>query len=164
MLCSKVCRWIPSSYSWKNCVLAVAHLCPGPGGCRLSRGRFFSPDICRGRCCTQRTDVPALVMRLCVQLLLTRETTTSSPLYTVKTKQNVANPKIRTSDVVCVINQLEMVIAPLPSLDVATSMWRQALEVRNDCLGRQAREQRDTSAQHFRKRHHPARHCDALRY
>ena len=40
----------------------------------------------RGRCCTQKTDVLALVMRCGVQLLLTRGTTEPSSTNTLKTK------------------------------------------------------------------------------
>ena len=50
----------------------------------LVKGEFSPDSSCR--CCTQCTDVPALVMRFCVQLLLERGATTPSSLNTVKTK------------------------------------------------------------------------------
>ena len=54
----------------------------------LERRMLCLPRHLRGRCCAQKTDVPALVMRFCVRLLLNREATTPSSLNTVKTKKN----------------------------------------------------------------------------
>ena len=49
--------------------------------------KSVSPDTCAAGGATQRTDFPALVMRLCVLLLLLkRGATTPSSLNTVKTK------------------------------------------------------------------------------
>ena len=44
------------------------------------------PRRLRGRCCAQSTDVLALVMRFCVQLLLNRGATTPSSSNTIKKK------------------------------------------------------------------------------
>ena len=46
---------------------------------------MFSPDTCAAGVASQRTDVPALVMRFGVQLLLKRGATTPSSPHTVKT-------------------------------------------------------------------------------
>ena len=52
-------------------------------------GRLLPPTHLRGRCCTQRTEVPALVMRFSVQLLHRRAATTPSSLNTVKKKNRL---------------------------------------------------------------------------
>ena len=54
----------------------------------LRGGGGFLPRRLHGRCCTQSTNILALVMRVCVQLLLERGARTPVSLNTVKTKQN----------------------------------------------------------------------------
>ena len=51
----------------------------------FSMRRGLLPRRLRGRCCTQSTDVPALVMRFRVQLLLKRGATTPSSINARKT-------------------------------------------------------------------------------
>ena len=58
------------------------------------RGGGLLPGRLRGRCCTQSTDVPALVMRFCMQLLLGRGFTSPSSLNTTKTKRGGGSRQI----------------------------------------------------------------------
>ena len=65
------------------------------------RGGGFLPRLLRGRSCTQSTDVLALLMRFCVQLLEREATERSSPKHCEKNKGWLGADRRLSTPLVC---------------------------------------------------------------
>ena len=77
------------TYSIRGCVLGCV--------CFFMGGRGFLTRRLRARCCTQSTDNLALVMRVCVQLLLSRGRTWHSSIKPSKNKLSTSDPRDQDS-------------------------------------------------------------------